>query len=503
MLSIYFARKEAIDSEKGLALSYAMDVLARTEAVTDQIDSGIKKLAAARSKDPCSASNQTLMRQIDLSSSYIQAVGFIADHRVVCSSLGADLDGFDLGAVDMVRPSGVKLWINVEFPFTPGTKFLVIERDGYIAVIHKDLPIDVTTSVKGVSLATVVNPESTVLTSRGVIKPEWMVLLKNKGEETILDKDFVVAVIQSKRYLVSAICAIQASELKKRINAISMVLVPAGLMASIIFAGAIYYLAKRKMAMPALIRAALKRNEFYLEYQPVVDLQTGQLAGAEALVRWRMGNEIIKPEIFIPIAEECDLIQQISRCVTGLVAADASELFRRYPDFHIAINLSADDLHDKETVFMLRDLAAATGAQRGNIMVEATERSVTDYSLAGDVINQLRAEGFPVAIDDFGTGYSSLSYLERIKLDFLKIDKSFVETINTTAPTSEVTLHIIQMAKALRLKIIAEGVETEEQAEFLRVRGVQYAQGWLFGAPMSFENLLARIQGQFQGKDSV
>jgi sensor c-di-GMP phosphodiesterase-like protein len=485
-LSIYLARKEAVNAEKFRAHSYAVEVLARSDKVADQIDNGIKKLVAAHFNDPCSAASQDLMKRIDLSSSYIQAVGYVSNNKMICSSVGAPINGFALGSVDIVHPSGVKLRLNVEFSFAKGVKFLIVERDGFAAVIHKGLLVDVATDTKAISFAIVAYPERQVLSTKGVIQPEWVRSL-NGTDTAFIDRGYVVATAVPKRYMIAAICAIPVTVLNQRIYSTLWIVIPVGLLVSVLVALVVLYWAKARMAMPALIRSALKSKEFFIEYQPVVDLATGRWVGAEALVRWRRNNgEIIKPDIFIPAAEDCGLIQQLTRYVTDQIAAEVMELFQRCPNFHLGINLAAPDLHDEETVLMMRNLAAATGARRNNIIVEATERCITRYDVASGVIKKLREEGFPIAIDDFGTGYSNLSYLERIKVDYLKIDKSFVDTLSTNVASNEVILHIIEMAKSLKLKMIAEGVENEVQAQFLRERGVQYAQGWFYAQQCLF-----------------
>ena len=497
VLTLQQARKQGFDLQTAHLLGYARDVVRRTDSAGDQIHAGIERLVATRTTQPCSEENLGTMRSIDLSSTYIQAIGHVSDERLMCSSLGSHGPGLPLGPVDVVLRSGASLRYSVSLPFNSDVSYLVMERFGYAAIVHKDLPIDATTAEQDVSLATITLTNQRFFASRGFVKQQWAEAVSDQQQATFVDGDYVVAVARSDKYNIVGIAALPIHYLDRRARDLATVLVPIGLLGGIVLALAVLYLAKLQLSMPSVIRTALRRKEFFLNYQPVVELSTGKWVGAEALIRWRRpSGEMVRPDLFIQAAEDSGLIERITQQVIELVRQDAANLFSQYPEFHIAINLSSADLKSERALGLLKQLAADLKAGPHNIIVEATERGFMHADAAKKVIETLRGGGIRVAIDDFGTGYSSLSYLESFQVDLLKIDKSFVDTMDMDAATSHVVPHIIEMAKALKLEMVAEGVEREPQARYLRDHGVQYAQGWLFGKPMSMADLLTALSKQ-------
>jgi sensor c-di-GMP phosphodiesterase-like protein len=444
--------------------------------------------------EQCSDENLARMRQIDLASKYMQAIGYVNGGRIVCSSLGRDSKDLVLGQPDFISPNGGPVYKNLRFSFAPQETFIAFGPNDYVAIIHKDLPIDITTTELDVSLAvfSLLDPEP--MTSRGFIDSHWITRLGAASAITFVDGGYLVAVTRSARFRTAAVAAIPIKYLNSRTRALAWRLVPVGVIAGIVLAVAVFMLASTQLAIPAAIRGGLKKGEFFLVYQPIVDMRTGGLVGAEALLRWkRAGGELVQPDFFIPLAEANGIIGLITQQVFDLVARDAGTFLSRHPDFHIAVNLSAADMHSPTLRGQLDRLVERTGASSRSIIVEITERSLLNADLARDVTHDIRALGYDIAIDDFGTGYSSLSYLATLEVDYLKIDKIFIDAIGTEAPTSYVVQHIIEMAKSLKLRMIAEGVETEAQADFLRQRGVEFAQGWLFGKPMPFAELERRM----------
>lgn len=244
------------------------------------------------------------------------------------------------------------------------------------------------------------------------------------------------------------------------------------------------------------MRDALDNNEFYLVYQPQMNLTRGSLLGVETLLRWNHPERgIVSPARFIPIAEQNGMIKDLGAwvllkaCEQGKKWLDEGFYFGR-----IAVNVSGSQLQDRIFVELVQSILKETGLPPENLELEVTEsfvmRRVEDCITK---LEELRRLGILVTIDDFGTGYSSLSYLKSLPVDKIKIDQSFVHDIPLSTDDMAIAQAIIAMAKALHLKVIAEGVETEEQAYFLIDKGCSEAQGYLFSRPVEADKVVAQM----------
>ncbi|SAL28779.1 diguanylate cyclase/phosphodiesterase with PAS/PAC sensor(s) [Caballeronia sordidicola] len=249
----------------------------------------------------------------------------------------------------------------------------------------------------------------------------------------------------------------------------------------------------RRLSPLGQLSDAVRRHQFIVAYQPIVDLETRRCVGAEALVRWKQNNRVVRPDHFIPLAEHRGLIQAITDQVFDTILFELGEFLQRYREMYVSINLSAPDLVTRRFLDRLTPALAEAGISPQQIRIEATERCFLDADAAKEVIQAFRDAGHPVYIDDFGTGYSSLSHLQNFQVDVLKIDKSFVDTVGQDAASSSVASHIVDMAQTLGVQVVAEGIEHEEQACYLHARGAQFGQGWLFSEPLSAPDFIRYV----------
>jgi len=261
--------------------------------------------------------------------------------------------------------------------------------------------------------------------------------------------------------------------------------------------------AVERLMLKSKLRRALEHDELVILYQSKVDLRTGRVVGAEALLRWRLpGHGDISPSQFIPLAEETSLILEIGEWVMNRVCADYREWQKTVPQpGRIAINLSLRQLKQASFIARCRSVFRRNEVSPTCFELEVTETTLmTDPKRTIGLLNELYAMGLNLAIDDFGTGYSSLSALQQFPIGTLKIDQSFVRDVAVDSDDAAIVRTIIDMGKSLDLEVIAEGVESAEQLEFLRKHGCFYAQGRLFGDAMAAEKLLDILARQQQGQ---
>jgi len=252
-------------------------------------------------------------------------------------------------------------------------------------------------------------------------------------------------------------------------------------------------LAVERQSIEEDLRNAQIRKEFILYYQPKVDLKAGALCGAEALIRWTHPERgQVSPLKFIPVAEDSGLILPIGTWVLHEACRQVrSWIDAGAPFFSIAVNISARQFHDKGFLNNIVAILSETELPAQYLELEITESVLMKYSEStASILHTLREKGVRISIDDFGTGYSSLSYLRKFPLDSLKIDQSFVHRIGETDNQKAIVNAIISMGHCLNLRVIAEGVETEKDMDFLKESGCDEAQGFYFSRPLPPEQLV-------------
>lgn len=243
---------------------------------------------------------------------------------------------------------------------------------------------------------------------------------------------------------------------------------------------------ERQRSMDRRFRRALQRCQLSVVYQPIVDLANGQTIGAEALARWTDAKgELVLPAVFLPIVERLELGSSLTRCVVRHLLDDLAELPVVDFTFRISFNVSAPEVAGSWLLPFLKAETSVRGISLDNLAIEITEGATADHAELAHAIHELRQSGLRVYLDDFGTGYSSLSYLQSLGVDCVKIDKAFTRAIETASVTSPILSQIVEMAEALQLQVIVEGVETEIQMNHLRRFAHPLSvQGWYFGRPM-------------------
>ena len=246
---------------------------------------------------------------------------------------------------------------------------------------------------------------------------------------------------------------------------------------------------RRRMMMFGWLRTGVQRDELRLHYQPKVDLRSGEIVGAEALVRWNSPDlGLVSPSEFIPLAEQTSLIRPLTTWVLSEAFRQLGDWLDRRMDMSLAVNLSARSLSDDKLLGQLAELLDKSHVTPERVTMEVTESGVmANPERAARILERLRALGFGLSIDDFGTGYSSLNYVRTLPACELKLDRSFVRDIDTNTSNAAIVRAVVDLAHGLGLKVVAEGVETRADAEAVRALGCDLMQGYYVSRPLPAE----------------
>ncbi len=270
----------------------------------------------------------------------------------------------------------------------------------------------------------------------------------------------------------------------------------------VIFDQAMHTSVVTRLRLETDLRRAIERNEFWLAYQPIVDLSTNRVAGFEALVRWQHPERgLVSPADFIPAAEETGLIIPLDLWVIREACRQMCVWHADFPDVSpltLSVNLSSKQFAHASLIDRIDEILADTGIDPTCLRLEVTESAImAQPELATAKLRQIKQRGISLSMDDFGTGYSSLSYLHKFPFNILKIDRSFVSRIGPRGEDSEIVATIIALAHNLGMKVVAEGVETPEQADRLRVLNCQYGQGYYYARPLKPDDAAATLSTQY------
>jgi sensor c-di-GMP phosphodiesterase-like protein len=482
----YFSWRFAVEAQQDSLAVYAGQTIARANAAFTEATDALRTISAS-TLEPCSHDHIARMRKMAIDTRSIDEVGFFQNGLLTCTSWGMTEERLVQARGDYRTPDGVDVSIRIRPIVSDGKSMMALQYKNYNVLLDPVRFVDIVVD-PGVRLA-IATEKGALIAETNAPDPD---LLRRiiADPRNGMDAHDLFAVAHGNGWM--AVATQSRSGMLRRLHHQQLVLLPVGVVIAILIVGFVVRFSRMRLSPLGELTIAVQRREFVVHYQPIVDLRSGRWVGAEALVRWHHPDgSMVGPDIFIPLAEASGLIIGITDQVVGMMVSDLGALLVADPSLHVSINVCAADIKSGRILNAVDTALEQTGIDASQIWLEVTERAFMDVDSARATITRARELGHPVAIDDFGTGYSSLQYLEGFPLDALKIDKSFIDTIGRDTATSSVTPHIIEMARALKLRVIAEGVETAEQAEYLRVRGVDYCQGWLFAKAMPADAFIA------------
>jgi sensor c-di-GMP phosphodiesterase-like protein len=473
---------------------FSRRALLRAELVTSEAEAALLKLTPYDGT-PCTSDHLQHLRGTEEQFRYIREVGWTDGKRLRCTSLRGLID-VALSPPEWIYPNGFTAWHTEVGERGNEQRMLNVRLGNHVVVIDTRFYLDIVPLDDSIELAVLEAQDVTIISRWPHVDQDLVraALQRNTSSPYFEGRYYVVE--RSRRYPIAVVASEPEDRLRNSLPVqVSTALAPAFVVSAI---GAWLIMRwRRKLRTPrnALLEG-IRRQQFVAWLQPLVSLESGRCVGAEALVRWKLEDgSMVLPDTFIPMAESLGLTERITDQVVRSVFEGVGVVLAQRRDLHVSINLAGEDLAAPRVLETLKACLTKYAVRSEQIWLEAIERTLIDKDRSVPVLEAYRAAGHRIFIDDFGTGYSSLSYLQELPVDGIKIDRSFIRTLANGEEMNKIVPHIIEMARSLDLAIVAEGVETEAQADYLREHGVHYAQGWLYAKAMpagEFLNYLDR-----------
>jgi sensor c-di-GMP phosphodiesterase-like protein len=476
---------EELDLSSRRHLTLAEFRVARTIAALDEL--------AARNIDSCRASHVDTLRQTTFQTVPIKELSIVsADGRTLCTDVGNQPEQRKVLASEPVAPGSQVLleivrtgarpeqWIRIRRPGTGGA-------NGIAALLPATLFVP-QVSARGNAPSF----HAQMMTSSGALIAEV-----GRSSQADVHDDVTVVKLSSDQYALKSVIASAPAALTPNQSDLRAIgTVASGFLAIFILVLAAL-LPRRQPDYPiADIERALREGEFVPYFQPIVDIRSGRLRGAEVLIRWcKPDGSIVLPANFIPLAESSGLIIELTRYLMRRVLQEAGSALGMRPHLKLAFNLTARHFSDEEIVGDVRKIFKKSPLRMSQLVLELTERQPIENLIeTRRVIAALQGLGVKIAIDDVGTGHSGLSYMLKLGVDMIKIDKMFIDSIGADRDTNTIIGTLIDLAQNMRMDVIAEGVESFEQVVHLRELGVRAAQGFVFAPPLPCSSFLQLVE---------
>lgn len=458
--------------------SYTSRVALRTERVGEQAKKALRKIETFQG-EPCGEEHLLEMRRLSYSYRYIQEVLYLKGNVPQCSSLEKKSRAVAFPPPMKITQDGYRAWLTTENDLGIQQFMAALGSEHYVVMVDPGTFIDVVPFGSWpIDVAIIGADKSRIVTSSGRLPTDILQNLQQDNDTFHLQKEGVIYNARPFPELgITVVSWASTLPLQKIWHRQALIWLPAGILIGLLTAAFVLRILRRLQSPHHQLQEAIQRREIKVYYQPIISLRTGKVVGAEALARWPQSDgSFLSPEIFVALAQQTGLTTPLTRLIIESVFDDLGKWLHHHPEQHISINLEADNLTSETLPGLLSSKVNHWQIKPSQIALELTERAFADPKTSGPFIAKYRKAGHSIYIDDFGTGYSSLSYLQDLDVDILKIDKSFVDALEY----NNVTPHIIEIAKTLKLEMVAEGIETKNQEDWLRQHGVQYGQGWLY-----------------------